>query len=96
MKMTSTFRTILDIALTVSMMVAIGPSLAASPADPSGSWLTEDGRARIRVERCGVKLERICGYIVWMKEPLDAKGQPLGDEQNPDLAKRSPPFWVIN
>ena len=89
MKMTSTFRTMLDIALVMSLVVGLAPSTAASSTDPSGTWLTEDGRGRIRVERCGVKLEQICGYIVWMKEPFDAKGQPLKDVQNPDLAKRS-------
>jgi uncharacterized protein (DUF2147 family) len=69
-----------------------GPGAAATPTDPSGTWLTEDGRARVRIERCGAKLEQICGYVVWMKEPADANGQPLRDQNNPDLAKRSRPL----
>ncbi|WP_347339826.1 DUF2147 domain-containing protein [Bradyrhizobium aeschynomenes] len=48
----------------------------------------EDGRARIRIERCGATPDRICGYIVWMKETADAKGQPFRDRLNPDASKR--------
>ena len=72
-----------------SLMVLAGPGFAAATPDPSGTWLTEDGRARIRVERCGPALEQVCGYIVWMKDALDANRQPLKDENNPDRTKRS-------
>jgi uncharacterized protein (DUF2147 family) len=83
---------ILRIALGVGLALANArPGNAVSSIDPSGTWLTEDGRARIRVERCGPKLEQICGYIVWMKEPLDARGHVILDLQNPDSAKRSRP-----
>ena len=60
-------RIILRVALAVCQMLIAGPGNAASVADPSGTWLTEDGRARVRVERCGVSLEQICGFVVWMK-----------------------------
>jgi uncharacterized protein (DUF2147 family) len=86
--MTLGFRTILYAALAAWLMAVTGPGNAANPVDPSGTWLTEDGRARVRVERCGPKQEQICGYIVWMKEPADAKGQPLRDQNNPDPEKR--------
>jgi uncharacterized protein (DUF2147 family) len=88
MQMTPAIRMILRIALTVGLSATVRPGYAV-PTDPSGTWLTEDNRARIRVERCGPKLEQICGYIVWMKEPLDARGHVLVDLQNPDPAKRS-------
>ena len=77
-------------SLVAACQVALArPGAAATPTDPSGTWLTEDGRARVRIERCGAKLEQICGYVVWMKEPADTNGQPLRDQNNPDLAKRS-------
>jgi len=85
-------RIILRVALAVCQMLIAGPGNAASVADPSGTWLTEDGRARVRAERCGVSLEQICGFVVWMKEPADANGQPLKDQNNPDPAKRSRPL----
>jgi uncharacterized protein (DUF2147 family) len=92
MQMTSIFRMTLRVTLAATLMAAIGPSVAATSVDPGGTWLSEDGRARIRVERCGVKREQICGFIVWMKEPGDAKGNPVTDIRNPDLAKRARPL----
>lgn len=70
-------------------MAVIGCANAASALDPNATWLTEDGRVRVRVEQCGAKQEQICGYVVWMREPVDAKGHALLDESNPDPAKRS-------
>ena len=91
-QMTLISRTIAGVACAACLMAVVEPGNAASPADPSGTWLTEDGRARVRIERCGVKLEQICGYIVWMKDSTDANGQPLRDQNNPDLAKRARPL----
>ncbi len=91
-QMTLVSRMIVHATLAACLMAVAGPGNAASPADPSGTWLTEDGRARVRIERCGAKLEQICGYIVWMKDPTDANGQPPRDQNNPDLAKRTRPL----
>jgi uncharacterized protein (DUF2147 family) len=85
--MKTVFRMILRIAITI-VMSAGGRAEAASPIDPSGTWLVEDGRARIRIERCGPARDRICGFIVWMKSPTDPRGQPFRDSQNPDPDKR--------
>ncbi|MGY4478757.1 DUF2147 domain-containing protein [Bradyrhizobium sp. USDA 3364] len=71
------------------LMSSTGRAATIAPADPSGTWLTEDGRARIRLERCGTARDRICGFIVWMKEPLDPHGQPFRDSFNPDPDKRT-------
>ena len=65
---------------------------AAPPSDPSGAWLTEDGRARIRLEKCGPANESLCGYVVWMKTPLDTYGQPRPDIKNPDVTKTERPL----
>jgi uncharacterized protein (DUF2147 family) len=89
--MTNLVRMILRAIVAATFLVAPG-SGRASPVDASGTWLTEDGRARIRLERCGATLEQICGYIVWMQNPTDAKGQSFRDEFNPDPAKRSRPL----
>jgi uncharacterized protein (DUF2147 family) len=87
--MTLVSRIIMRSLVAACQVALAGPGAAATPTDPSGTWLTEDGRARVRIERCGAKLEQICGYVVWMKEPADTNGQPLRDQNNPDLAKRS-------
>jgi len=82
-------RVVLRSAISVLLMSSGGQTEAANPADPSGTWLVEDGRARIRLERCGPARDRICGFIVWMKDPVDARGQPFRDSQNPDPDKRA-------
>jgi uncharacterized protein (DUF2147 family) len=82
------FRLLLRGAVAAVLMSTIGRAEAVGPADPSGTWLTEDGRARIRLERCGAAQQRVCGYIVWMKNPLDELGQPIRDRYNPDTSKR--------
>jgi uncharacterized protein (DUF2147 family) len=83
-------RVILRTLVTIIMMSSAGGHAeVAAPADPVGTWLVEDGRARIRLERCGSARDRICGYIVWMKDAADARGQPYRDSQNPDPDKRA-------
>ena len=71
------------------LMSSTGQAETINPTDPSGTWLTEDGRARIRLERCGAERDRVCGFIVWMKDPLDSRGQPFRDGVNPDPDKRA-------
>ncbi|WP_430912632.1 DUF2147 domain-containing protein [Methylobacterium sp. sgz302541] len=74
----------------VALAGVAGPVLAGS-ADPSGVWLTEDGRARIRVEKCGPQEKHLCGYVVWLKVPLNEQGQPRVDKFNPDPKKTTRP-----
>lgn len=82
-------RVIIRATVAAAMMSFAGRAEAAAPADPSGTWLTEDGRARVRLECCGPARDRICGFIVWMKESVDKRGQPYRVSQNPDPDKRS-------
>lgn len=90
--LTSVSRKTACAAFAAGLMVSTGSGMAAGSADPGGTWLTQDGRARIRVERCGPTLAQVCGYIVWMRDPVDAKGQPFRDQSNPDQAKRTRPL----
>jgi uncharacterized protein (DUF2147 family) len=85
-------RIIIRTVIATLLTVAQNRGQAATPIDPSGTFLTEDGRARARIERCGAAAERICGFIVWMREPADAKGQPVRDRLNPDPARRARPL----
>lgn len=85
-------RIIIRTAVATLLTVAQNRGHAATSSDPSGSFLTEDGRARVRIEHCGPAQDRICGYIVWMKEGTDASGQPLRDRLNPDPARRTRPL----
>ena len=75
-------------------VLALGTSAFAKdigPLEPTGTWLTEDGRAKIHIDKCGDDHKDICGNIVWLKDPLDEKGHPKLDVKNPDPAKRTRP-----
>jgi uncharacterized protein (DUF2147 family) len=87
--MNSLVRMLLRGLVAAILMSSAGRAEVIASADPSGTWLTEDGRARIRLEHCGAARERICGFIVWMKDPVDSRGQPFRDSLNPDPAKRT-------
>lgn len=82
-------RIILRSALVLGALAAASTASAA-PKDPSGTWLTEDGRAKIRVDRCGGT--KVCGKVVWLKVPTWDDGSPRTDAKNPDPKKRSRPM----
>lgn len=85
-------RTVRSAVPLATLALAMLPgSVLGAPADPSGTWLTEDGRARIRVEKCGPQEKNVCGYVVWLKVPLSDKGQPRLDFKNPDAKKQTRP-----
>jgi hypothetical protein len=46
-------RVLLRMAVATVLSVAQGRGHAATLTEPSGTWLTEDGRARVRLEHCG-------------------------------------------
>jgi uncharacterized protein (DUF2147 family) len=74
------------IALALFGLCDGGPAFA----DPLGTWLTENGRSRVKIVDCGGAL---CGTIVWLKEPNDPEtGKPKTDKNNADAAKRSRPL----
>jgi uncharacterized protein (DUF2147 family) len=75
----------LFVAFACLMLVA--PAARAQSTDPSGTWVTQAGDARVRVSRCG---GGICGVVVWLREPKNAAGKPQVDDKNPNpsLAKR--------
>ncbi len=72
--------------LGCAWMFAVVPALAGDAPSPVGTWLTERGGADIKIADCGGKL---CGSIAWVKEPLDAHGQPKVDSKNPVESLRS-------
>lgn len=78
----------------VPLAVAALSSLAqaGSLSDPSGTWLVHDERARIRIEKCGPQKKNLCGYVVWLRDPLDDDGKPRVDSKNPDPKKVERPI----
>jgi uncharacterized protein (DUF2147 family) len=74
-------------AILSVVVLSTSPAVAA---DLVGTWLTENGRSRVRIADCGGAL---CGTIVWLKEPNDPEtGKPKTDKNNADAGKRSRPL----
>lgn len=76
------------LGLAAAALLAGAGGASAAVRDPSGTWLTQDGRARIRLEKCGASRQLVCGYVVWIK-PGTAKSTV--DRFNPDPAKATRP-----
>jgi uncharacterized protein (DUF2147 family) len=76
-----------SIVLAGAVMLSPAPAIAGDAASPIGTWLTEKGGADVKIATCDVG--KLCGSIVWIKQPLDAHGQPKVDSKNPDESLRS-------
>lgn len=84
---------ILGIALLLVCAVGLAaPVLAAGTPGPMGMWQVRDGRAKVKVDRCG---RTLCAKIVWLKEPNDSAGLPLTDGNNVNPALRSRPILQL-
>jgi uncharacterized protein (DUF2147 family) len=72
------------------LILALTFGIAAAPASAqelTGTWLTQNADAHIRVARCG---KAMCGTVVWLRDAIDAStGRPPVDAKNPDPAKRN-------
>jgi hypothetical protein len=60
----------------------------AQAADPTGTWLTEDRRARVRTEFCGPGNSHLCGYIVWAASRWTRVGSPAATRTTRTRASR--------
>lgn len=80
-------KTIVAGAAALLAVTLAGPSFAG---DPNGTWLTENGKSRVRIANCG---GAICGTLTWLQEPNDpATGKPRTDKNNADASLRGRPL----
>ena len=84
------------VAVLAAALLALPVHAAADADRVVGLWLTEGGKAQVRIERSG---DRYHGAIVWLKEPLypadddqGMAGRTKVDRENPDAAKRGQPI----
>jgi uncharacterized protein (DUF2147 family) len=72
------------------LYLALAASPAAAAADaamtPIGVWATAGGGSHVKIEDCGGKL---CGTVIWLKEPLEKDGKDKVDSENPDPGLRT-------
>lgn len=79
-------RSVLPLALLATLLPPISSALAA---DATGVWATKEGKSHVRISPCGDKL---CGEIIWLKEPNGEDGKPKTDRNNIDDSLRSRPI----
>ena len=75
------------IAAGLAIAALVGAQAASTQPQPSpiGVWATENGKAHILIHDCGGKL---CGTIVWLRQPLGKDGKDARDSHNPDPSLR--------
>jgi uncharacterized protein (DUF2147 family) len=80
----------ISLAACFGALAWVGLALAAPDRDPAeGVWLTAEGDAQVRISPCADQVDQLCGTIVWLKDPLDERGQPVRDDHNPKRELRS-------
>ena len=79
----------LAVVSTLMAAMSVTPASAQLRENALGVWAEEDGEAHVEIAPCGDKL---CGRIVWLKEPSDANGRPHTDQNNPSPTLRTRPI----
>lgn len=73
----------------VSLLAAtMGSAAAVAASEPTGIWRMDSGKVTIEVAACG---NSYCGKIVGLDKPLNKRGKPKRDKENPDKALRKRP-----
>ncbi len=79
------------IGLAALGSVVSSPPAAAQASPPEvGVWYDDTGDGAVEIHPCGTKM--LCGRIVWLRNPINAEGEPLHDKYNPDPTMRSRPI----
>ena len=66
--------------------------LAWADEGPNGIWKLNSGKVTVRIAPCGPSL---CGAIVGLAKPLDKKGRPKVDKENPNESLRKRPLMGL-
>ncbi len=79
-------------AVICGLGIGLSASFAeAAPPLEMGVWINHTGKGAVEIRPCGASgaaANRLCGFIVWLKEPNKKNGEPQIDGYNPDAAKR--------
>lgn len=68
------------------------PGDAAEAPPEQGLWYDDTGDGAVEIAPCG---GRLCGHVVWLKNPIGSNGQPLHDLYNPEPNMRHRPICGI-
>ena len=72
------------------VFAALIAPFAACASDLTGKWLTDEGKGHVLFQPCGSKM---CGKVVWLRQPKDKDGKPLVDARNANASLRHRQFW---
>lgn len=79
--------------LVVLTLLLILPFIGTSSNNEAdrilGKWLVGSGKAHIQIYKYG---EKYAGKVAWLRDPLNEKGLPKVDKNNPDASKRNNPI----
>ena len=82
----------LGTAVLLGALLALGSAAFAAVGSNNGAlgtWATEGGKSHVEIAPCG---EKLCGRIIWLKEPMDDDGMPKHDANNPDTQLQTRPI----
>src|SRR5688500_12097724 len=74
------------ILLAAALAIVATPAFAADPVE--GEWLVQSGSAKVRIAPCAGNAGKMCGLIVWARDPREAAAK---DANNPDPKLRTRP-----
>jgi uncharacterized protein (DUF2147 family) len=76
--------------LAVSLFALTSESHAARPE--LGTWYDDSGQGAVEIYICAENANRLCGRIVWLKDPLNAEGKLKHDRYNPKPENQGRPI----
>ncbi len=80
--------------MALALLPALAAAQSAGKADAIlGTWFNEEKDAKIEVYKQNGKY---FGKVIWLKNPLDAAGNPKTDVENPDPELRKRPRLGLN
>jgi len=74
--------------LIPALFLAGGVQAQSLPRE-AGLWYDDTGKGAVEIIPCG---DSLCGRIAWLKDLVNAEGQPLVDRYNPNPARRTTPI----
>ncbi len=85
----SACRALASLAAAVVVVAVVATGSAAQNSDVAGVWIDDSGKGAIEIAPCDG--DKLCGRIVWLKQPNDKSGKPLTDGYNPKMNLRQQP-----
>ena len=83
-------RAVAYLIAVVSILAVTSHAQAAEPV--MGKWLSKGGKSHVEISMCGAKL---CGTIVWLKEPTYKDGKTKVDRKNRNEKLRTRPLMGL-